>query len=334
MQHYQNYDLTPYNTLGLPAIAEHFFMLDSIDEVENIHESYGMPSHILWGWSNILIQSSSLSKVWHPTWDTITLFHESHQDIILEVGAWMARDDLVQYTISHGRRGIENLIAIPGSVGAAPVQNIGAYGIELKDVFVSCDAYHFPTQSRITYDASACQFGYRDSMFKQHPGEYCIGTVRIRLSKNPQPRLTYGAITDTLFTRGIDHPTQAQIAETIAAIRRSKLPRPSELGNTGSFFQNPVVPTVIVHHLLELHPAMPHFPTSPTTYKIPAARLIEQAGAKWYREWSVGTYPLQPLVIVNYGWATGGDVYNFSTTIIQRVQETFGVILTREVNVW
>jgi UDP-N-acetylmuramate dehydrogenase len=192
----------------------------------------------------------------------------------------MARDNLVQYTISHGRRGIENLIAIPGSVGAAPVQNIGAYGVELKDVFVSCDAYHFPTQSRETYDNTACHFGYRDSIFKQHPGKYCIGTVRIRLSKVSQPRLTYGAITETLVSRGIDTPSQTQIAETIASIRRSKLPRPSELGNTGSFFQNPIIDNGIADQIMITHPMIPRFPVTDTTCKIPAARLIEQAGAK------------------------------------------------------
>jgi UDP-N-acetylmuramate dehydrogenase len=334
MKLHTQFDLTHHNTFGISAIAEKFIVLEERADIHQAHIDHGRPTHIIgWG-SNVLIQSSTLPLVRHVWRDTIEIINTTDTDVTICVWAGLSRDALVRYTIAHWRRGIENLIAIPWSVGAAPVQNIGAYGVELCDVFLSCEAYNRTSSTRESHDHAFCSFGYRESIYKKAPDRYCIGSITLRLSTTPQPRIHYSALQDYLLQHSITEPTQNQIAESIETIRRSKLPRPSENGNTGSFFQNPVVTAITVTHLLEKNPAMPHFPVTHTTFKIPAARLIEHAGLKWYRDGNVWTYPLQPLVIVQYGWATGETIFAFSEKIIHTVQEKFGVKLTREVNIW
>lgn len=219
-------------------------------------------------------------------------------------------------------------------MGAAPIQNIGAYGVEVKDVITSCDVYHFTTGQIEAIPATACGFGYRDSIFKQQAGQYLVCYVSMRLSKYPRPILTYEPVVQALHERSIEDPTQSDIADIIEGIRWSKLPKPELLGNTGSFFKNPIVPSDTVQTLLDRYPTMPHFTVDKTSCKIPAAWLIEQAGLKGTRHDAIGTFPLQPLVIVNYGGGTGQQIADFAAFIIHHVKKKFGIVLHPEVQFW
>lgn len=341
MQIHKNYILDHMNTFGVHAVADTYIVLESPDDIPDAivastaaGSNSGKPTHILGGWSNILITAPSLSIVRHPTRDDLTIVQQDAHSIQIRIGAGMMRDALVRKTISQGRRWIENLIAIPGTVGAAPIQNIGAYGIEFVENCISCEVYDFIEKKYTTLVVDVCEFGYRTSIFKHHPGRYLICFVTLRLQKNPHPRLTYSVVPETLQAQGITDPTQEDIAKTIESIRRSKLPRPEHLGNIGSFFQNPHVDTSLVQRLLTHYPSMPHFPIDQHTCKVPAAWLIEHAELKWFRRDQIGTFPLQPLVIVNYGGATGAEIREFSETIIHYVHKKFGITLVPEVNIW
>ena len=339
MQVFQNIDMQPLNTFGIAAKAATFITLEKPQDIEVALQKFGPPAHILWGGSNILITKNIEGTIWHPAFRGIQQT-EKDDAIELTIGAWEMMDSVVQYATQRSLWGIENLVAIPGCVGAAPVQNIGAYGVELKDVFVSCKTYDLQTKTIVHFSKDECGFAYRDSIFKQNPGRYIIIEVSILLSKIPNPIINYGDIQLALernwYTKNKSITlTPAQIAETIEKIRRSKLPKPTDIGNIGSFFKNPFVEKAIVEKLLKDYPTIPNFIDKISTlYKIPAARLIEQSGLKWYRELNVWTYQNQPLVIVQYGWATGQEIYNFSEKIISKVFEKFSIGLEREANVW
>lgn len=339
MQVFHNIDMQPLNTFGIAATAATFIILENPQDIELALEKFGRPRYILWAGSNILITKNIEGTVWHPIFRGI---QQTQKDdtIELTIGAWEMMDNVVQYTTQRSLWGIENLVAIPGCVGAAPVQNIGAYGVELKDVFISCKAYDLDKRTIVLFWKDECNFGYRNSIFKQNPGRYIIIEVSLRLSKNPNPIINYGDIQLALEKNWSIHDknialTPAQIAHTIEQIRRSKLPKPTDLGNIGSFFKNPFVEKAIVEKLLRDYPTVPHFfDKNSSLYKIPAARLIEQSGLKWYRQNNVWTYQNQPLVIVQHGWATGQEIYDFSEKIIWKVFEKFSIRLEREVNVW
>ncbi len=329
MRVYKDYNLQSYNTFGIAAKAAVFVVLDQLSDIPEAVEKYGQPTHILWWWSNLIISKDIDGVVWHPAF-TDKECNEFDGKIYIKCGAWCVWDDVVKFTVQQWRWWIENLVAIPWHVWAAPVQNIGAYGVELKDVFVSLEAYDLENESMITMTKEDCKFGYRYSIFKECPGRYMICTVTLELSHLPTPHLEYAPLKKAAEENWLHE--QKDIAETIEAIRWSKLPKPSELGNCGSFFQNPIVEKWVVDKLLSQYPDMPHYVQEDGTEKLSAARLIDQSGGKGIREGSIWTYPLQPLVLVNYGWWNGQEVVAFSQHIIDIVQEKFGVTLVREVN--
>ena len=336
MRVYHNIDLKPLNTFGIAAKAATYIILEKIEDICIALEKFGQPTHILWAGSNILITKKKIEWIiWHPNFCGIKVDERSNS-VELTIWAWEEMNNVVNYATEHWLWGVENLIAIPGCVGAAPVQNIGAYGVEVKDVFVSCKTYDLEEKTMVVLWKDQCNFGYRDSIFKQNPGRYIIIEVSLRLSKDPNPIINYGDIQNALEKNGLLNisPTSAQIAQTIEQIRWSKLPRPSEIGNAGSFFKNPLVEKTIIDNLLEKYPTIPHFLEEISgLYKIPAAWLIEQVGLKWHRENNVGTHPNQALVIVQYGKATGEEILTFSEKIITKVYDTFSVMLEREVNI-
>ncbi len=353
MKRYTDFDLTTYNTFGIAAKAAIFLVIEHPDDFSTALTEYWKPMHILGGGSNLVLTQDITWVVRHITYNTIsenniipwnnnteTIWYTNLWDIsYLTVGAGMIRDNFVHYTIQQWLRWAENLIAIPGCVWASPVQNIGAYWVELQDICYSVDVFDIETAEHKTLSKEDCHFAYRHSIFKELPWKYCIYAVTFALSKLPHPILTYTPIAQALENHETQI-TQQCIANTIENIRRSKLPKPQDLWNSGSFFKNPIISLKTLEELLEKHPDIPHYPvtkaiqTEKQYTKLSAARLIDNSNLKWYREWSVSTYSLQPLVIVNHWWATGSDIMVFSEKIIHIVYEKFGVTLEREVNIW
>lgn len=331
MRVYENINLQEYNTFDIAAKAAVFVVLDQLSDIEEALTQFGQPTHILWWGSNVVISKDIDGVIWHPLF-TERKIKAIGDKIHLTCGAWCVWHEIVEFTVQQGRRGIENLVAIPGHIWAAPVQNIGAYGVELKDVFVSVEVYDRENKTMVTLWKDDCHFGYRHSVFKEQPGRYMICSVTLELSHTAAPHLEYAPLKKLAEENGLE--TQQEIADAIESIRRSKLPKPDELWNCGSFFQNPLVEKSVVDGLLAQYPDMPHYPQDSGKEKISAAWLIEQSGCKWIREWNIWTYPLQALVLVNYGWWTGEEALSFASHIIQTVFDKFGVTLVREVNVW
>lgn len=243
--------------------------------------------------------------------------------------------ELVNFAVERNWGGIENLALIPGTVGAAPIQNIGAYGVELKDVFQKLEALNLSTGKMSTFNYADCEFGYRNSVFKQElRGQYLILSVTLRLFKNPKPVTEYKGLKQALEDRGLSRPSIQDMRDIVTTIRREKLPYPDEAGNAGSFFKNPYISQSALESLQANHPSIPYFPQHDGLNKIPAAWLIENAGMKGIRDGPVGTHPHQPLVVANYGGATGIQVYAFAMRVKNAVQETFGIDLQPEVRIF
>ncbi len=242
---------------------------------------------------------------------------------------------MVSFCVEKGFAGLENLTLIPGTVGASPIQNIGAYGVELKDVFDTCEAFELATGKMVKFTHSACNFGYRESIFKNElKGKYIITSVTFKLNKKATIRTQYGAISDELAKRNITEPTIADVSKVVAAIRVSKLPDPSTIGNAGSFFKNPVIEKEQFDKLIAQFPDVVHYPAPAGKIKLAAGWLIEQCGFKGKTVGETGTWKNQALVLVNHGHASGQEVYNFSEQIINSVHAKFGVLLSREVNIF
>lgn len=348
MKIYTDFDLTTYNTFGIAAKAAIFLVIEHPDDFSTALREYWKPMHILGGGSNLVLTQDIDWVVRHITYDTIsensiTLWNNNTEILwdtsYITVGGGMIRNEFVRYTIQQWLRWAENLIAIPGCVWAAPVQNIGAYWVELQDICYSVDVFDIETAEYKTLSKEDCHFAYRHSVFKELPWKYCIYAVTFALSKLAHPILTYTPVAQALENHETQI-TQKRIADTIENIRRSKLPKPQDLWNSGSFFKNPIVSLKTLEGLLEKYPNIPHYPltkaiqTEEQYTKLSAARLIDNSNLKWYREWAVGTYSSQPLVIVNHWWATWRDIISFSGSIIHIVYEKFGVTLEREVNIW
>jgi UDP-N-acetylmuramate dehydrogenase len=244
-------------------------------------------------------------------------------------------DEFVQFAVNHGWSGLENLSLIPGTVGAAPMQNIGAYGAEIKDTFESLEALNLQTLEIEVFDAKACAFGYRESFFKRAgKGQYLISAVTFKLSKKPSVKTSYGAIQDVLAAKGITQPSIREVADAVIEIRQSKLPDPKEIGNSGSFFKNPTVSASEASRLMAEFPGIPNYPVEGSTdVKFPAGWFIEKAGWKGFRRGDAGVHAKQALVLVNYGEATGAEILALSEEIKQSIKDTFGVSLETEVNI-
>jgi UDP-N-acetylmuramate dehydrogenase len=333
----QNVSLKPYNTFGLNAQAKLLARVGSVPELQEVLADTNLKSEerfILGGGSNILLTRNVDGLVIKNEIDGIEVLEETPSHFLVKSGAGVMWHELVMHCIQNNYAGIENLSLIPGNVGAAPMQNIGAYGVELKDVFHSLEAVEMASGNVETFSSADCQFGYRESVFKRKlKGQFIISSVTLKLSKIPNVNTSYGAIEQELEVMGVSSPTIKEVSQAVINIRKSKLPDPKELGNSGSFFKNPVVPKSKFEELKSQHPNIPGYPAGENT-KLAAGWLIEQCGWKGKVVGNTGSHAKQALVLVNYGNATGVEVFELSEQIMQSVYDTFGVQLEREVNVY
>lgn len=327
-------NLKQYNTFGIDAKAKWFAIFESIQELRDLlKENDKKPFLILGGGSNMLFTKDFDGFVLKNELKGIEIIKEDKESIYVKAMAGEIWHSFVMFCIENGLAGVENLSLIPGSVGASPMQNIGAYGVEIKDVFHELEAYHIETGEIHTFTKDACEFGYRESVFKRkYKNQYVILSVTFNLSRNPQINSSYGAIQDELNKKGVTNPTIKNISDAVISIRESKLPNPKEIGNAGSFFKNPVVANDIAENILKNHPNAPVYLVSDTHKKIAAGWLIEQAGWKGKRFGNYGVHEKQALVLVNYGGATGQQIEQLSSDIITDIKNKFGVELEREVN--
>ncbi|MBK7408874.1 MAG: UDP-N-acetylmuramate dehydrogenase [Saprospirales bacterium] len=329
-----NHSLTPYHTFGLDVRTAFFVEIKSTEELRHALAQSTPPILLLGGGSNMLLTRDWPGTVIHMMEKGREISSENEEEAIIAAGAGENWHELVLWTLDQHLGGLENLSLIPGSVGAAPIQNIGAYGVELTDVFDHLEAMDLETGVIRVFDHDSCHFGYRDSVFKnEYKGKYAITRVFLRLKKNPVVNTGYGAIRDLLSQEGITTPTIRDVSRAVIGIRRSKLPDPAVLGNAGSFFKNPEVSAGELQRLLEAFPHLIHYPLPDGGAKIPAGWLIEQCGWKGKRVGNTGCHAQQSLVLVNYGGATGQEIWAHAQRVAQSVKETFGVELMAEVNV-
>lgn len=333
----KNVSLKPYNTFGLNAEAKLMARVNSIASLQEVLLDNSLRNEerfVLGGGSNILLTKNIDALVIKNQISGIELIKETEDSFFIKSGAGVVWHELVLHCIENGYAGIENLSLIPGNVGAAPMQNIGAYGVELKNVFHSLEAVEMATGNVETFTANDCEFGYRESVFKRKlKNQFVISTVTLKLNKKTNFNTSYGAIEEELERLGISTPTIKSVSQAVINIRQSKLPNPKELGNSGSFFKNPVVPTAMFEELKVKHPNIPGYPAGENT-KLAAGWLIEQCGWKGKVVGNTGSHAKQALVLVNYGNATGVEIFNLSEQIMKSVYDTFGVQLEREVNVY
>ena len=329
-----NKNLKEYNTFGISVKAEMFAVFSSIEELKQILSFRNDKKLlVLGGGSNLLLTKDFDGLVIKNEIKRFEVIEETASEVIVESGAGENWHEFVLNCIDKGFGGIENLSLIPGSVGASPMQNIGAYGVEIKDVFESLSAYHIASGEIHYFDKTKCEFGYRESIFKNKvKGEYIILTVTFRLTKNPTINSSYGAINEQLKVMGIQVPTIKELSAAVIAIRQSKLPDPKIIGNAGSFFKNPTVEIALLEQIQKNYPDIPNYPAL-NGKKLAAGWLIEKAGWKGRTFDNYGVHKLQALVLVNYGNCTGQEIFDLSSQIIQDVFEKFGVLLEREVNI-
>ncbi|MBL7761758.1 MAG: UDP-N-acetylmuramate dehydrogenase [Sediminibacterium sp.] len=337
MQLFENHSLLPYNSFGIAAKARYFSPVRSMNELDTLiaenKKSFQLPLLILGGGSNLLFTKDFNGWVVKNELKGIELVREDEDHYYVKAMAGENWHELVIYCVKRNYAGIENLSLIPGNVGASPMQNIGAYGVEIKDVFFELEAYHIAEQQVVTFQAGDCEFGYRESVFKRAlKNQYIILSVTYRLRKVPEFHTSYGAIEKELEAMRVDTLSIQAISDAVIRIRNSKLPNPTKIGNAGSFFKNPVIAEEQYRQLQTKFNNIPGYPNA-ATVKVPAAWLIEQCGWKGYRSGDAGCYSLQPLVLVNYGTATGAEIFDLSTRIILSVQEKFNILLEREVNI-
>ncbi len=336
MQIQQQYSLLRYNTFGIDVKAKYFLPFYTIEELaEAIAYFKNEDKLILGGGSNILFTKDFNGVVLKNEIGGIELVHETIDEVIIKVGAGQNWHQLVMYCVNSGWGGIENLALIPGNAGAAPMQNIGAYGAEIKDVFHNLTAFSFAEGTTYKLDNAACNFGYRESIFKKElKHKVAITEVCLRLQKKPVINSSYGAINQQLELMGIQTPAIADIARAVIQIRSSKLPDPSVAGNAGSFFKNPVISPEHYKALLQLHPGIVGYPLNTGEVKLAAGWLIEATGWKGKSMGNAAVHDKQALVLVNKGNATGSDVLALCSEVIHTVEEKFGVLLQPEVNIY
>ena len=336
MQIENNFSLKKYNTFGIEAKANQFVAVHSLNELKFILENHKTDTKfILGGGSNMLLTQDINALVIHIDLKGKRIIRENADFVWVESQAGEAWHEFVLWTIDQNFGGLENMSLIPGNVGTTPVQNIGAYGTEIKDTFVSCDAMNISTQEMKTFVNNECKFGYRESIFKNEvKDQYVITSVVYKLTKhNHKINISYGDITKELEKNNVVTPTLKDVSNAVIAIRQSKLPDPKELGNSGSFFKNPIISKDAFEKVHALHTDMPHYVISKTEVKVPAGWLIEQAGFKGKRFGDAGIHKNQALVLVNYGNATGQEILNVSKDIQNTVLNKFGIAIEAEVNV-
>ena len=339
MQLRQQVSLKSFHTFGLDVSARYGL---EVTQPHHLQEFLELPewtsqSHlILGGGSNVLFTKDFEGLVLFNRLGGIKKLDEDNEFVWLRVGAGENWHSFVQYCIKQGYAGVENLSLIPGTVGAAPMQNIGAYGVEQEQVFHCLEAIDLETGHTKVFTHAECQFGYRESFFKHEgKGRFLITGVTYRLSKVPHFRTDYGAIRDTLKEMGIKEGelTLQAVSDAVIHIRQSKLPNPAEIGNAGSFFKNPTISTATFDQLRGKYPKVPGYAQPGQGVKVPAGWLIEQAGWKGHRRGAIGVHSQQALVLVNHGGGQGADIWQLAQDIQASVQDTFGISLSPEVNV-
>ncbi|MFR4244650.1 MAG: UDP-N-acetylmuramate dehydrogenase [Phocaeicola coprophilus] len=335
MKELYNCSLLPYNTFGMDMKASRFVEYASVEELRGLwnaeREAVARALHI-GGGSNLLFASDYEGLILHSAIKGYTVVKETEEEVEVRVGAGEVWDDFVAYTVANGWYGAENLSLIPGEVGASAVQNIGAYGVEAKDLIVSVDTFGLETGEERRFMREECRYAYRESVFKQKlKGKYAVTFVTYRLKKHPVFHLEYGNIRAELEKQGCQVDLE-NVRRIIIAIRQAKLPDPKVLGNAGSFFMNPVVPKMQFEALLAQYPDMPHYPVDDAHVKIPAGWMIDRCGWKGKRVGHAGVHEKQALVLVNCGGATGKEVMHLAEEIVASVRERFGVTIRPEVN--
>lgn len=335
----ENVDLSGYNTFHIQAHASYFVRVQS---VEDVNELLHLPIFrkekrlILGGGSNVLLTGDFNGLVIRNEIKGMEEVRREDSDtMLLKIGSGENWHQCVLYCVAHDLGGIENLSLIPGTAGAAPMQNIGAYGVEIRDVLESVEAIELATGERRVFSREACELGYRESIFKQTlKDKYFISSITLRLTKrNHRFNISYGSIQDILRQQGVDTPTVKAISDAVIAIRSSKLPDPAVIGNAGSFFKNPTVDRKIHDFIKQSHPSLPSYPVDGSRVKIPAAWLIEQCGWKGKTFNNIGVHKHQALVLVNYGGGRGNELWDLAMKIRKSVHETFGIDLHPEVNI-
>ena len=335
MKELYNCSLLPYNTFGMDVKASRFVEYASVEELRGLwnaeREAVARALHI-GGGSNLLFASDYEGLILHSAIKGYMVVKETEEEVEVRVGAGEVWDDFVAYTVANGWYGAENLSLIPGEVGASAVQNIGAYGVEAKDLIVSVDTFGLETGEERRFMREECRYAYRESVFKQElKGKYAVTFVTYRLKKHPVFHLEYGNIHAELEKQGCQVDLE-NVRRIIIAIRQAKLPDPKVLGNAGSFFMNPVVPKMQFEALLAQYPDMPHYPVDDAHVKIPAGWMIDRCGWKGKRVGHAGVHEKQALVLVNCGGATGKEVMHLAEEIVASVRERFGVTIRPEVN--
>ncbi|HEY9257910.1 UDP-N-acetylmuramate dehydrogenase [Chitinophaga sp.] len=337
MQVSENVLLKSYNTFGIEATARYFAGFSSVEELQELTAAQRvqqLPQMILGGGSNILFTQDFNGWLLKNEIKGISVVKEDNDYVYVKAGAGENWHQFVQHCIGLQLAGLENLSLIPGNVGASPMQNIGAYGVEIKDVFHELEALHLQDNHRVTFNNADCHFGYRESVFKkEYRGQFAILSVTYRLSKQPHFNTSYGAINEELQRMNVSELSISAISQAVINIRSSKLPDPAKIGNAGSFFKNP---TISKEQYTALHAAFPQlvaYPVANEQFKLAAGWLIEQCGWKGYRKGDAGVHAKQALVLVNYGHAKGNEIYDLSQEILDSVEAKFGVLLEREVNI-
>jgi len=331
-----NVSLQPYNTFGLNAKAKSYCNITNETALSEVLKTeIKQPLFILGGGSNMLLTKDIEALVLHINLKGIEVINETEDVVFVKAMAGENWHQFVLWCIKHNYGGIENLSLIPGNVGTSPIQNIGAYGVELKDVFESCEAININNQSTRTFTKEDCQFGYRESVFKQElKGEYIITSVTFKLTRqNHKLHTDYGAIKQQLESSDISNPTIKDVSNAVITIRQSKLPDPKEIGNSGSFFKNPVIAAEEFKNLQFNFPDIPSYKVSDSMVKVPAGWLIEQAGFKGKRFNDYGVHKKQALVLVNYGNADGSDIYKLAVLIQKTIKRIFDISIETEVNI-
>jgi UDP-N-acetylmuramate dehydrogenase len=336
MQPIINFSLKNHNTFGIDAYASQYISIKSEDQlIAILKEKNTSDVFILGGGSNMLLTKDIDELVLHINIKGVKIIKEEEDFVWIEAKAGENWHELVLYAIDNDFGGFENMSLIPGNVGTTPIQNIGAYGTEIKDTLIHCDAIEIKTGKKVRFTNSDCSFGYRDSIFKKaEKGNYVITAVTFQLSKkNHKINIAYGDIKKELEELGIKNPNIKQVSDAVTSIRKSKLPDPKELGNCGSFFKNPIIPLIQFQLIHKEFPEMPSYPVGDDLIKVPAGWLIENAGFKGKRFGDAGVHQNQALVIVNYGLATGNELLQLSKKIQETVFKKFKITIEAEVNI-
>ena len=333
MQVLENVSLKPFNTFGIESTARYFTLIQSVSDLRKIYaepEFLGLPKFILGGGSNIVLCGNFEGLV-------LKIESKGIEDLgngLVKVQAGEVWHDFVLWSLDNGYNGLENMSLIPGNVGATPMQNIGAYGLELKDVFIELEAFHINSKEVHVFSKSQCEFGYRESIFKNsHKSEYIILSVTFKLANDGIVDVRYGSMAKLIEERGLENITPKQVSDIIISIRESKLPNPAEIGNSGSFFKNPVISSADFQKLKNIYLDIPSYPINDVEVKVPAGWLIEKAGWKGKVIDNYGVHKNQALVLVNYGGASGEDIYLLATKIQKSVKDLFYIHLQMEVNI-